>query len=117
MRTGRCCPRYVASGARKTSGTPISNGAWVLVSSCPKATVQVAPSLMRVFSRTRLARLRRRSATSAREPDQETVAMGDRGVEPNEVLCCSHQLGSEVDQFVRQAQMCLAARGTMTARI
>jgi hypothetical protein len=43
--------------------------------------------------------------------------MGDRGVEPNEVLCCSHQLGSEVDQFVRQAQMGLAARGTMTARI
>ena len=40
--------------------------------------------------------------------------MGDRGVEPNEVLCCSHQLRSEVDQFVRQAQMGLAARGTMT---
>ena len=40
--------------------------------------------------------------------------MGDRGVEPNEVLCCSHQLGSEVDQLVRQAQMGLATRGTMT---
>jgi hypothetical protein len=35
MRTGRCCSRYDSSGARKTSGNPISNGAWVLMSSPP----------------------------------------------------------------------------------
>jgi hypothetical protein len=40
--------------------------------------------------------------------------MGDRGVEPNEVLRYADKFKPEVDQLVRQAQMGLAARGTMT---
>ena len=39
--------------------------------------------------------------------------MGDRGVEPIEVLRYADKFKPEVDQLVRQAQMGLAARGTM----
>ena len=48
------------------------------------------------------------------EADQKAVAMGDRGVEPDEVLGRSDQFEPEVDQFVRQAQIGLVARGPMT---
>ena len=67
-----------------------------------------------VLSRTRSARLRRRSGISARKPIRRPSRWVIAASSPTRLSAAPIRLSSEVDQLVRQAQIGLPARGTMT---